>query len=41
LQDLQRQRVVSAALVHKVQAEGEALLQHWGAAAAPQEGLPH
>jgi hypothetical protein len=27
--------------VHKVQAEGEALLQHWGAAAAPQEGLPH
>jgi hypothetical protein len=41
LQDLQRQRVVSAALVHKVQAEGEALLQHWHAAAALQEGLPH
>jgi hypothetical protein len=41
LQDLQRQRVVSAALVHKVQAEGEALLQHWHAVAAPQEGLPH
>src|SRR5262249_143073 len=35
LQDLQRQQVVSAALVHKVQAEGDALLQHWGAAAAP------
>jgi hypothetical protein len=32
---------VSAALVHKVQAEGETLLQHWHAAAAPQEGLPH
>jgi hypothetical protein len=41
LQDLQRQRVVSAALVHKVQAEGETLLQHWHAAAAPQEELPH
>jgi hypothetical protein len=40
LQDLQRQRVVSAALVHKVQAEGEALLQHW-CAAAPKEELPH
>src|SRR5215475_5584598 len=41
LQDLHRQRVVGAALVHKVQAEGEALLQHWHAAAALQEGLPH
>ena len=34
LQDLQRQRVVSADLVHKVQTEGEALLQQWSAAAA-------
>jgi hypothetical protein len=32
---------VSADLVHKVQTEGEELLQHWRAAAAPQEGLPH
>jgi len=38
LQDLQGQRIVSAALVHKAQAEGEALLQHWRAVAAPQEG---
>jgi len=41
LQDLQRQRVVSAALVHRVQAEGEAVLEQWRAAAAPQEGAPH
>jgi hypothetical protein len=32
---------VSAALVHKVQAEGEVLLQQWRTAAAPQEGLLH
>src|SRR5262249_7330277 len=41
LQDLQRQRVISAALVHKVQAEGEALLEHWRTVAAPKERLPH
>ena len=41
LQDLQRQRVVSAALVQKVQAEGEALLQQWRTAAALQDGAPH
>ena len=35
LQDLQRQRVVSADLVQKVRAEGEALLRQWSAAAAP------
>ena len=34
LQDLQRQRVVSAALVQKVQAEGEAILRQWSAVAA-------
>ncbi len=34
LQDLQRQRVVSADLVHKVQSEGEALLRQWSAAGA-------
>lgn len=34
LQDLQRQRFVSAALVQKVQAEGEVILQQWRTAAA-------
>ena len=38
LQDLQRQRVVSAALVHRVQAEGEALLRQWSTAVAAQDG---
>jgi hypothetical protein len=33
LQDLQRQRVVSEALVQKVQEEGAAILQQWSAAA--------
>lgn len=37
LQGLQRQRVVSAALVQRVQTEGAALLQQWSAAAA-QDG---
>jgi hypothetical protein len=32
LQDLQRQRLVSAALLQKVQEEGEAILQQWRAA---------
>jgi hypothetical protein len=40
LQDLQRQRVISAALVHKVQSEGDALLEHWHTVAAPKDGLP-
>lgn len=35
LQDLQRQRCVSAALVQKVREEAEALLRYWSAAAAP------
>jgi hypothetical protein len=41
LQDLQRQRVVSTALVHKVQAEGEALLEHWRTGGPPGEEAPH
>jgi probable ribonuclease FAU-1 len=40
LQDLQRQRVVSAALTQKVQEEGEALLRQWSAAAAVQNVPP-
>jgi phosphoketolase len=40
LQNLQQQRVVSAGLVSKVQAEGAGLLQQWHAVATPQEGPP-
>jgi len=40
LQHLLQQRVVSAGLVSKVQAEGAALLQQWHAGAAPQAEPP-